>query len=58
MEDFTQQGEYAGKEIFYKSKLSLTPKRKVSSYVGRLCEEGKKQSEFEFECEDIFLLHT
>ena len=30
------------KEIFYKSKLSLTPKRKVASYVGRLCEEGKK----------------
>jgi hypothetical protein len=29
------------KEIFYKSKLSLTPKRKVASYVGRLCEEGK-----------------
>ena len=28
------------KEIFYKSKLSLTPKRKVASYVGRLCEEG------------------
>ena len=27
-------------EIFYKSKLSLTPKRKVSSCVGRLCEEG------------------
>ena len=28
------------KEIFYKSKLSLTPMRKVASYVGRLCEEG------------------
>ena len=28
-------------EMFYKSKLSLTPKRKVASYVGRLCEEGK-----------------
>jgi hypothetical protein len=40
MGDFTQQGEYAGNEIFYKSKLSLTPKRKVASYVGRLCEEG------------------
>ena len=36
MGDFTQQGEYAGKELFYKSKLSLTPKRKVASYVGRL----------------------
>jgi hypothetical protein len=43
MGDFTQQGEYAGNEIFYKSKLSLTPKRKVASYVGRLCEEGKMQ---------------
>ena len=41
MGDFTQQGEYAEKELFYKSKLSLTPKRKVASYVGRLCEEGK-----------------
>ena len=30
------------KEIFYKSKFSLTPKRKVASYVGRLCEEGKE----------------
>ena len=40
MGDFTQQGEYAEKELFYKSKLSLTPKRKVASYVGRLCEEG------------------
>ncbi len=46
MEDFTQQGEYAGKEIFYKSKLSLTPKRKVSSpprRTGRLCEEGREK---------------
>ena len=39
--ELTQQGEIAGKELFYKSKLSLTPKRKVASYVGRLCEEGK-----------------
>ena len=38
--ELTQQGENAGKEIFNKSKLSLTPKRKVASYVGRLCEEG------------------
>jgi hypothetical protein len=44
MGDFTQQGENAGKELFYKSKLSLTPKRKVASYVGRLCEEGKLQN--------------
>jgi hypothetical protein len=41
MEDFTQQGEYAGKELFFKSKLSLTPKRIVSSAVGRLCEKKK-----------------
>jgi hypothetical protein len=39
--ELTQQGEIAGKELFYKSKLSLTPKRKVASYVGRLCEEGR-----------------
>ena len=39
--ELTQQGENAGKEIFNKSKLSLTPMRKVASYVGRLCEEGK-----------------
>ncbi len=39
--ELTQLGEIAGKELFYKSKLSLTPKRKVASYVGRLCEEGK-----------------
>ncbi|MCA6462749.1 MAG: hypothetical protein IM571_09745 [Chitinophagaceae bacterium] len=32
--------DYVEKEIFYKSKMSLTPKRKVASYVGRLCEEG------------------
>ena len=42
----TQQGENAGKELFYKSKLSLTPKRKVASYVGRLCEEGKFQFDY------------
>jgi hypothetical protein len=30
------------KEMFYKLKLSLTPKRKVASYFGRLCEEGKR----------------
>jgi hypothetical protein len=34
------------KEMFYKSKLSLTPKRKVASYVGRLCEEGKEKTTF------------
>ena len=28
-------------ETFFLSKLSLTPKRKVTSYVGRLCKEGK-----------------
>jgi hypothetical protein len=39
MGNVTQQGENAGMELFYKSKLSLTPKRKVASYVGRLCEE-------------------
>ena len=43
MGDFTQQGEYAGKELFYKSKLSLTPKRKVASCVGRFCEEGREK---------------
>ena len=46
MGDFTQQGEYAGKELFYKSKLSLTPKRKVSSppgRIGRLCGEGREK---------------
>jgi|GEM_PF-1677071 len=36
MGDFTQQGENAGKELFYKSKLSLTPKRKVASPPGRI----------------------
>ena len=36
MGDFTQQGEYSGNEIFYKSKLSLTPKRKVASPPGRI----------------------
>jgi len=44
MVDFIKQGEYDGKEIFYLSMFSLTPKRKVASYVGatgRLCEEGK-----------------
>ena len=43
MGDVTQQGENARTELFYKSKLSLTPKRKVSSpprRIGRLCEEG------------------
>ncbi len=44
--ELTQQGEIAGKELFYKSKLSLTPKRKVASYVGRLCEEGKEKTAF------------
>ena len=34
------------KEIFYKSKLSLTPMRKVASYVGRLCEEGRVEEDF------------
>jgi hypothetical protein len=34
MGDFTQQGEYAGKELFYKSKLSLTPKHKVAFRLG------------------------
>ena len=46
MGDFTQQGENAGMELFYKSKLSLTPKRKVASpprRIGRLCEEGKRK---------------
>jgi hypothetical protein len=33
--------DYVEKEMFYKSKLSLTPKRKVASCVGILCEEGK-----------------
>lgn len=41
MGDVTLQGENAGKELFYKSKLRLTPKRKVASCVGRLCEERK-----------------
>ena len=31
MGDFTLQGKYARKEIFYLSMLSLTPKRKVAS---------------------------
>jgi hypothetical protein len=29
-------------EITYLLKLSLTPKRKVASYFGRLCEEENK----------------
>ena len=34
MGDVTQQGENARTELFYKSKLSLTPKRKVSFRLG------------------------
>jgi hypothetical protein len=33
-------------ETIYLSKLSLTPKRKVASYVGRLCGEGKLSGMF------------
>ena len=46
MGDVTQQGENARTELFYKSKLSLTPKRKVSSppgRIGRLCKEGREK---------------
>ena len=49
MGDVTLQGENARTELFYKSKLSLTPKRKVSSppgRIGRLCEEGKFQFDY------------
>ena len=35
-------GRFYRKRKLHKSKLSLTPKRKVASCVGRLCEEGKK----------------
>ena len=46
MGDVTLQGENARTELFYKSKLSLTPKRKVSSppgRIGRLCKEGREK---------------
>jgi hypothetical protein len=34
MGDFTRQRDYEGKEIFYKSKLSSTPKPKVAFRLG------------------------
>jgi len=43
-----------GMEIFYKSKLSFNPKRKVSSYVGRLYEEGKFLNMHEF----LLIIHA
>jgi len=50
MGDFTRQREYEGKEIFYKSKLSSTPKRKVASPprgIGRNCEEEKNLKSYQ-----------
>ena len=43
MVDFIKQGEYAGKEIFYLSMFSLTPKRKVASPPGRPEDFARKE---------------